>query len=92
MNYVVTGLNGVAYVLHCISTFLTVANPFLFFGSTCIWMLLYMRVRRELDRSYLRSYALEQQVNYLVNNSDVDKEYFHYMQKTYKDLEDRKRG
>ena len=92
MDYIVTGLNGIAYVLHCISTVLTLTNPFLFAGATCIWLFLYLRVRAELDRAYLRTYALEQQVDFIVNRSDVDMEYYHFMKKTYKDLEDKKRG
>ncbi len=92
MDYFTMSLNGVGYVLKGISTILNLASPFLFAVATCIWIMLYWRVRSELDRAYLRTYALEQQMDFLVNRSDVDMEYYHFMKKTYKDLEDKKHG
>ncbi len=80
------GLNDVCYVLNGISTVLNLTNPFLCAGTTCIWVVLYWRVRVELGRAYLRTYALEQQVDFLVNRSDVDMEHYHFMKKMYKDL------
>ena len=76
-------------VLHYINDVLRIANPFLFFGATCIWYSLKVRMDKGLSRMYLRCYALEKQIDFLVNNRDVDKEFFNYMTKTYKDLEDK---
>ncbi len=86
-------------LMHCFEIFvrifqyalltLTVFNPFLFFFATLVWVSLYLRTRKELDRSYLRSYALEKQVDFLVGREHPDREFFDYMKKTYKDLEER---
>ncbi len=67
-------------------------NPFLMIFATCMWMLLKSRCDKELGRMYLRCYALEKQIDFIVNNRDIDKEFFNYMTKTYKDLEDKMNG
>lgn len=82
-------IETICLVLHYINDALRMANPFLFFGATCVQMTLKKRTDKELSRMYLRCYAMEKQIDYLVTNRDVDREYFDYMKKTYKDIEDR---
>ncbi len=72
---------------HYLAEFFTILNPFTFFFCTCIWSILNIRTRRELDRAYMRSYALEKQIDFLVGATHPDREFFEYMKKTYKDLE-----
>ena len=67
-------------------------NPFLMIFATCMWMFLKSRMERDLHRMYLRCYALEKQIDFVVNNRDVDRDFFNYMTKTYKDLEEKMNG
>ena len=81
--------------IHWIAQIFYIINPFLMIFATCMWMVLKSRMDKELCRMYLRCYGLEKQVDFLVNNrnlNDEDRQYFNYMTKTYKDLEDKKRG
>ena len=64
-------------------------NPFLMIFATIMWMVLKSRVDKEVQRMWLRCYALEKQIDFVVNNRDVDREFFNYMTKTYKDLEEK---
>lgn len=82
-------IETICLVLHYFNDALRIANPFLFFVATCIWFSLKMKTDKELSRMYLRCYAIEKQIDYLVTNRDIDREYFDYMKKTYKDIEDK---
>jgi hypothetical protein len=73
-------IETICLVLHYINDALRIANPFLFFGATCIWISLKMRMEKELGRMYLRCFSLEKQIDYLVNNEKVDADFIRYMQ------------
>lgn len=73
-------IETIGLVLHYINDALRIANPFLFFGATCIWISLKMRMEKELGRMYLRCFALEKQIDYLVNHEKVDADFIRYMQ------------
>ena len=73
-------IETIGLVLHYINDALRIANPFLFFGATCIWISLNMRMEKELGRMYLRCFSLEKQIDYLVNHEKVDADFIRYMQ------------
>lgn len=72
--------------LHYINDALRIISPFLFFFCTCIWLSLKLRMDKELSRIYMRCYVLEKQIDFVVNNRDVDKEHFRYMANIYKEF------
>jgi hypothetical protein len=85
-------LDTIAYIFHMGAQVCYWINPFLMIFATCMWMVLKSRMDKELQRMYWRCYALEKQIDFVVNNRDVDREFFNYMTKTYKDLEDKING
>lgn len=82
-------IETICLVFHYMNDALRIINPFLFFGATCLWIVLKNRTDKELSRMYLRCYAMEKQIDFLVNNRDVDRDYFDYMKKTYQDMQDK---
>lgn len=85
-------IDTLAYIFHQGAQVCYWINPFLMIFATCMWMVLKSRMDKELNRMYLRCYALEKQIDFVVNSRDVDREFFNYMKKTYKDLEDQANG
>lgn len=69
--------------LNYFNDFIRVINPFLFFGCTCIWVKLYWSTQSMWNRNSLRQHCIEQQIDYIVNNRDIDKEYIDYLRKIY---------
>lgn len=82
-------LETIGHWFHVGAEFCYWINPFLMIFATCMWMVLKNRMDKELNRMYLRCYGLEKQIDFVVNNRDVDRDFFNYMTKTYKDLEER---
>lgn len=68
-----------------ISQFFTIANPFLFFISTCLWVNTYFYVTKKMKQNDMRQYCIEKQIDYLVMNLRCDNHYIetlrsvHYM-------------
>ena len=69
-----------------LNDFLRVANPFLFMGATCIWVKLHWVIQKEMNRSMLRQYCIESQIDYIVNNRDIDREYIDLLRKIFPDF------
>lgn len=74
-------------VLHYLNDALRILNPFLFFGATCVWVKLYLSVQSAMSRNHLRQYCIESQIDYIVNNRDVDREYIDHLRKIYSGFE-----
>lgn len=85
-------LETIGHWFHEMVGFCYIINPFLMILASCMWMVLKNRMDKELSRMYLRCYALEKQIDFIVNNRDLDRDYFNYMTKTYKDLEEKING
>ena len=85
-------IDTIGNIVHWISQICYIINPFMMIIACIMWMILYSKCRKELGRMYMRCYALEKQIDFVVNNRDVDREFFNYMTKTYKDLEEKING
>lgn len=83
-------IDVIADVLRYISHVLNIANPFLFGGATCLWIRLYLTVSDRMSRNYMRQYCLEQQIDFIVNNREIDKEYINHLREVYRSYEDKK--
>lgn len=40
--------------------------------TTILWVVLYMRMSKQLNRMYMRCYALERQVEHIVDREKID--------------------
>lgn len=80
----------IGMVLHYINDALRIFNPFLFFGATIIWMKLYWATQNMMSRNSLRQYCIESQIDYIVNNKDIDREYIDHLRNIYSGFEGKK--
>lgn len=88
-------IETISHWFHEMVGFFYIVNPFMMIFATIMWMVLKNRMDKELSRMYMRCYGLEKQVDFLVNNrnlNDEDRQYFNYMTKTYKDFEGKMNG
>lgn len=77
-------------LLGCINDALRIANPFLFMLSTCVWLRLYWKTSNEMTKNSLRQYCIESQIDYIVSNKDIDREYIDHLRKIYSDFINKK--
>lgn len=83
-------IETIGLVLHYINDFLRIMNPFLFFGATIIWVKLYCATKNIMYRNYLRQHFIESQIDYIVNNRNIDREYIDHLRKIYSGFEGKK--
>ena len=83
-------LETICMVLHYLNDALRIMNPFLFFGATIIWMKLYWATQNMMSRNSLRQYCIESQIDYIVNNRDIDREYIDHLRNIYSSFEGKK--
>jgi hypothetical protein len=83
-------LETIGAVLGYINEALRIMNPFLFMGATCIWVRLNWKIQNEMSRNMLRQYCIESQIDYIVNNRDIDREYIDHLRKIYSDFQGKK--
>jgi hypothetical protein len=72
--------------LHWIADFFTILNPVMFFVATLMWVILHHKTIKQLDRSYMRCYSLEKQIDYLINKQNYDPEYVALLRKMYQEF------
>lgn len=83
-------IETIGLILHYMNDALRIMNPFLFMAATCIWVRLNWRIQKEMTRNMLRQYCIESQIDYMVNNRDIDREYIDHLRKIYTGYEGKK--
>ena len=76
----------VEQILYYPAQICTILNPFLLFFATCCWIKLYLVTNKKMSQNEMRQYCLEQQIDYLINNHEVDKEYIEILRNAYRNL------
>jgi len=83
-------IETIGAVLCYVNDALRIINPFLFMGATCIWVRLNWKIQKEMNRNYLRQYCIESQIDYIVSNRDIDREYIDHLRHIYSGFEGKK--
>lgn len=76
--------------LTALNDVLRIINPFLFIIATCTWIKLSWSVTKEMNRNMLKQYCIESQIDYIVNNRDIDREYIDHLRKIYSNFNNEK--
>lgn len=80
-------IDAIAYWFHILAEILHFINPVGMAIATIMWVILYTRMRKELSRMYMRCYALERQVEHIVDREKLDPSFINCMKKLYEDYD-----
>ena len=76
-------MDYIGYFFQYLNDALRISNPFLFFFATLIWVRLNWTIQKLTNRNMLRQYCIESQIDYIVSNRDIDREYIDHLRKIY---------
>lgn len=68
---------------HFVAELFSFLNPIMMFIATIMWVALYCRIRKELNRVNMKCYVLERQVEYIINAKNMDPEFIDILKKIY---------
>lgn len=83
-------MESIGQFFYFLNDILRVANPFLFFAATCVWVRLNWKIQNEMNRNMLRQYCIESQIDFIVNHKDIDREYIDHLRTIYSGFQGKK--
>lgn len=78
-------IDTISHWFHVIAELLYYISPLMMGFVSVLWIILRNRTVKEVNRMHLRCYALERQVEHIVDREKIDPAFINCMQRMYED-------